>query len=105
KKSLGKHFLNLFAYTGTASVAAGLGGAKSVTTVDISKTYIQWSIKNMEINNLKNKKNCFIQEDCLYWLKRENKKFDLIFINPPTFSNSKKMHTPFILKKNYLNLI
>ncbi|QIQ41384.1 MAG: bifunctional 23S rRNA (guanine(2069)-N(7))-methyltransferase RlmK/23S rRNA (guanine(2445)-N(2))-methyltransferase RlmL [Buchnera aphidicola (Aphis urticata)] len=103
--SHGKDFLNLFAYTGSASVYAGLGGAKSTTTVDISKTYIKWSIKNMSINNLIGKQHSFIQLNCLEWIESNYQKFDLIFINPPTFSNSKKMKKFFELKKDYLNLL
>ncbi|QCI18333.1 bifunctional 23S rRNA (guanine(2069)-N(7))-methyltransferase RlmK/23S rRNA (guanine(2445)-N(2))-methyltransferase RlmL [Buchnera aphidicola (Aphis nasturtii)] len=100
-----KDFLNLFAYTGSASVYAGLGGAKSTTTVDISNTYIKWSIKNMSINNLIGKQHSFIQSNCLEWIESNYQKFDLIFINPPTFSNSKKMKKFFELKKDYLNLL
>ncbi|QCI20498.1 bifunctional 23S rRNA (guanine(2069)-N(7))-methyltransferase RlmK/23S rRNA (guanine(2445)-N(2))-methyltransferase RlmL [Buchnera aphidicola (Brachycaudus cardui)] len=105
KMSQGKDFLNLFSYTGTASVYAGLGKANSTTSVDISNTYIQWSIRNMSINNLRGSNHHFIKSDCLNWLQKTNKKFDLIFINPPTFSNSKKMKKSFDLKRDYLILI
>lgn len=105
KMSYGKDFLNLFAYTGTASVAAGLGGAQTTTTVDISNTYIQWSIENMSINSLTGNKHFFIQANCLEWITLNHQTFDLIFINPPTFSNSKKMKKDFELKKDYLHLI
>ncbi|CAL4323131.1 bifunctional 23S rRNA (guanine(2069)-N(7))-methyltransferase RlmK/23S rRNA (guanine(2445)-N(2))-methyltransferase RlmL [Buchnera aphidicola] len=103
--SYGKDFLNLFSYTGTASVAAASGGARSTTTIDISKTYIKWSMKNMSINHFTSNNHIFIQQDCLDWLKISNKKFDLIFVNPPTFSNSKKMKKFFYLKKDYLILM
>jgi 23S rRNA (guanine2445-N2)-methyltransferase / 23S rRNA (guanine2069-N7)-methyltransferase len=103
--SIGKDFLNLFSYTGAATVYAGLGKAKSTTTIDISNTYIRWSMRNMSINNLINSKNIFIQEDCLKWIVLTNKKFDLIFINPPTFSNSKKMKKTFELKRDYIKLM
>lgn len=103
--SKGKDFLNLFSYTGTATVYAGLGEAKSTTSIDMSNTYIQWSMKNMLINNLTSTKHNFIQANCLDWIKKTNKKFDLIFINPPTFSNSKKMNKSFELKRDYLNVI
>ncbi len=105
KMSKGKNFLNLFSYTGTASVYAGLGGANNTTSVDISKTYIKWSMRNMSINNLIDSKHNFIQADCLNWIKTINQTFDLIFINPPTFSNSKKMHKSFDLKRDYLHLM
>ena len=103
--SEGKDFLNLFSYTGAASVYAGLGKSKSITTVDISNTYIQWSMRNMSINNLINSKNIFIQKDCLEWIASTKNKFDLIFINPPTFSNSKRMKKSFELKRDYIKLM
>ncbi|CAL4326422.1 bifunctional 23S rRNA (guanine(2069)-N(7))-methyltransferase RlmK/23S rRNA (guanine(2445)-N(2))-methyltransferase RlmL [Buchnera aphidicola] len=103
--SPGKDFLNLFSYTGTASVYAGLGKANSTTSVDISNTYIEWSIRNMSINNLNGSNHNFIKADCLNWLQKNNKKFDLIFINPPTFSNSKNMKKSFDLKRDYLILM
>lgn len=105
KMSKGKDFLNLFSYTGTATVYAGLGNANSTTSIDISNTYIQWSIRNMSINNLSGSKHNFIQTNCLNWIKTTNKKFDLIFINPPTFSNSKKMNKSFELKRDFFHLI
>lgn len=103
--SKGKDFLNLFSYTGTASVYAGLGKAKSTTTIDISNTYIKWSMRNMCINNLTGDQHIFIQQDCLKWIVSTNKKFDLIFFNPPNFSNSKRMEKHFELKKDYINIL
>ncbi|QCI17757.1 bifunctional 23S rRNA (guanine(2069)-N(7))-methyltransferase RlmK/23S rRNA (guanine(2445)-N(2))-methyltransferase RlmL [Buchnera aphidicola (Acyrthosiphon lactucae)] len=105
KMAQGKDFLNLFSYTGTASVYAGLGKANSTTSVDISHTYIKWSMRNMCLNNLTSSQHHFIQADCLKWLKKTNQKFDLIFVNPPTFSNSKKMNQVFDLKKDYMSII
>lgn len=101
----GKDFLNLFSYTGTATVYAGLGHANSTTSVDISNTYIKWSARNMSLNNLTSSQHNFIQYDCLKWIKKTNQKFDLIFINPPTFSNSKKMQQSFDLKRDYLDVM
>lgn len=101
----GKDFLNLFSYTGTASVYAGLAQANSTTSVDISNTYIKWSMRNMSLNNLTGSQHHFIQTDCLNWIKKTNQKFDLIFINPPTFSNSKKMQKSFDLKRDYLDIM
>ncbi|QCI21082.1 bifunctional 23S rRNA (guanine(2069)-N(7))-methyltransferase RlmK/23S rRNA (guanine(2445)-N(2))-methyltransferase RlmL [Buchnera aphidicola (Hyperomyzus lactucae)] len=103
--SKGKDFLNLFSYTGTASVYAGLGGANSTTSVDMSNTYIKWSMQNMSINHLTSSKHNFIQSDCLNWIKETKQQFDLIFINPPTFSNSKKMRQSFDLKRDYLDIM
>ncbi|AEO08152.1 bifunctional 23S rRNA (guanine(2069)-N(7))-methyltransferase RlmK/23S rRNA (guanine(2445)-N(2))-methyltransferase RlmL [Buchnera aphidicola] len=105
KMSYDKDFLNLFSYTATASVYAGLGNAKSTTSIDISNTYIKWSMKNMAINNLTGSQHIFIKSDCLKWIKKTHKTFDLIFINPPTFSNSKNMNQSFDVKKDYFNLM
>lgn len=90
----GKSFLNLFAYTGTASVYAAAGGAKFTTTVDLSNTYLQWGQRNMELNGLMNGHQEFERADCIAWIQqtRHTKmRWDLIFVDPPTFSNSAKM--------------
>ncbi len=89
-----KDFLNLFAYTGSASVYAACGGAKSTTSVDISNTYLDWAKRNMKLNKLTSGKHEFIRFDAVVWAqeKRHSKdRWDLIFIDPPTFSNSSKM--------------
>ena len=89
-----KSFLNLFAYTGSATVYAASGGAKSTTTVDISNTYLDWAKRNLELNKLSGENNEFVRADVLIWAqeKRHSKdRWDLIFIDPPTFSNSSKM--------------
>ena len=131
----GKDFLNLFAYTGTASVYAAAGGAKSTTTVDLSNTYLSWAKKNMQLNGFTGNEHQMVRADVLAWLGQEvgrvkgrsassnkvegkgqgrgkgegasvnaskNKgegkdtgegaRYDLIFVDPPTFSNSKKMN-------------
>ena len=90
----GKSVLNLFAYTGSASVYAAAAGAKFTTTVDISNTYLQWAQRNMELNGLMDKHQEFECADCLSWIqeKRHSKmRWDFIFVDPPTFSNSSKM--------------
>ncbi len=98
-------FLNLFAYTGTASVHAALGGAKSITTVDMSKTYIAWAKENFSLNNIQNPRYRFFQADCLAWLTQAQGEFDLIFLDPPTFSNSKRMGDAFDVQRDHINLI
>ncbi|WP_105254085.1 bifunctional 23S rRNA (guanine(2069)-N(7))-methyltransferase RlmK/23S rRNA (guanine(2445)-N(2))-methyltransferase RlmL [Pseudoalteromonas sp. T1lg75] len=103
--SQGKRVLNLFAYTGTASVQAALGGAKSVTTVDMSKTYLQWAQRNFALNNLKSPRYRFEQGDCIEWLKRTRGEYDLIFLDPPTFSNSKRMRDSFDVQRDHVTLI
>ena len=105
-----KHFLNLFAYTGTASVHAAIGGAISTTTVDMSKTYLDWAQRNMALNN-NAANNRFIRADCTEWLKdeasktRPEQRYDLIFLDPPTFSNSKRMENNFSIQDNHVELI
>lgn len=90
----GKRFLNLFAYTGTASVQAALGGAETTTTLDLSRTYLDWARRNMADNGFLSDDHRFIQADVLPWItscRRTSDRFDLIFVDPPTFSNSKSM--------------
>jgi 23S rRNA (guanine2445-N2)-methyltransferase / 23S rRNA (guanine2069-N7)-methyltransferase len=103
-----KHFLNLFAYTGSATVHAAVGGAKSTTTVDMSNTYINWAKKNLALNTSKGQHE-FIQADCLEWLSNEaeqpSKYYDLIFLDPPTFSNSKRMEQVFDIQADHVRLI
>lgn len=104
----GKDFLNLFAYTGTATVHAALGGAKSTTTVDMSKTYLNWAEKNMHLNSCNGRQHQFIQADCLQWLEIQQvhgERYDLIFVDPPTFSNSKRMENTFDVQRDYIKLL
>lgn len=103
--SNGKKVLNLFAYTGTASVYAAAGGASAVTTVDMSNTYLNWAKRNFALNNFRAKQYEFIQADCIEWLKNNRKKFDLIFLDPPTFSNSKRMKSSFDVQRDHVFLI
>ncbi|MCG8709062.1 bifunctional 23S rRNA (guanine(2069)-N(7))-methyltransferase RlmK/23S rRNA (guanine(2445)-N(2))-methyltransferase RlmL [Brenneria sp. 4F2] len=103
--SQGKDFLNLFAYTGTASVHAGLGGARSTTTVDMSRTYLEWAEKNLRANGLTGRQHRLIHADCLSWLRDANEQFDVIFIDPPTFSNSKRMDESFDVQRDHLALL
>ncbi|MEP1446834.1 MAG: bifunctional 23S rRNA (guanine(2069)-N(7))-methyltransferase RlmK/23S rRNA (guanine(2445)-N(2))-methyltransferase RlmL [Paraglaciecola sp.] len=104
KKSKVKDVLNLFAYTGSVSVHAALGGAKSVTTVDMSNTYIDWAKENFKLNKLTGAYE-FIQADCLTWLSRHNGKYDLMFIDPPSFSNSKRMEGTWDVQRDHVALI
>ncbi|EGW20955.1 bifunctional 23S rRNA (guanine(2069)-N(7))-methyltransferase RlmK/23S rRNA (guanine(2445)-N(2))-methyltransferase RlmL [Methylobacter tundripaludum] len=108
KQAKDKSFLNLFAYTGSATVHAAMGGAKSTTTVDMSNTYINWAKKNMALNANEGAHE-FIQADCLEWLAAEaqlaNRHYDLIFLDPPTFSNSKRMDAVFDIQNDHVQLI
>jgi 23S rRNA (guanine2445-N2)-methyltransferase / 23S rRNA (guanine2069-N7)-methyltransferase len=101
----GKSFLNLFAYTGSATVHAAAGGAKSTTTVDMSNTYLNWAQENMSENGFKGKQHQFVQADCLKWLAEEQGQYDLIFIDPPTFSNSKRMEQTFDVQRDHIALM
>ncbi|ACY84102.1 bifunctional 23S rRNA (guanine(2069)-N(7))-methyltransferase RlmK/23S rRNA (guanine(2445)-N(2))-methyltransferase RlmL [Edwardsiella piscicida] len=103
--SRGKDFLNLFAYTGSASVYAGLGGARSTTTVDMSRTYLEWAERNLRLNGLTGRQHRLVQADCLSYLHHCEDKFDLIFIDPPTFSNSKRMEGTFDVQRDHLDLM
>ncbi|MBS0880141.1 bifunctional 23S rRNA (guanine(2069)-N(7))-methyltransferase RlmK/23S rRNA (guanine(2445)-N(2))-methyltransferase RlmL [Pantoea sp. JGM49] len=105
KMSAGKDFLNLFAYTGTASVHAGLGGAKTTTTVDMSRTYLEWAERNLRLNGLTGRQHRLMHADCLSWLRESDEQFDLIFIDPPTFSNSKRMEDDFDVQRDHMMLM
>ncbi|MGY5449418.1 bifunctional 23S rRNA (guanine(2069)-N(7))-methyltransferase RlmK/23S rRNA (guanine(2445)-N(2))-methyltransferase RlmL [Agarivorans sp. MS3-6] len=101
-----KSVLNLFAYTGSASVHAAIGGASKVTTVDMSNTYLNWAKDNFRLNQLSLNKHEFIRADCMAWLKTQiSQRWDLIFLDPPTFSNSKKMDEVFDVQKDHVDLL
>lgn len=90
----GARFLNLFSYTGTCTVHAAVGGAASTLTVDLSQTYLNWARRNMALNGCEGPRHRFERADVLQWMVRAVKapeRFDLIFVDPPTFSNSKAM--------------
>jgi 23S rRNA (guanine2445-N2)-methyltransferase / 23S rRNA (guanine2069-N7)-methyltransferase len=104
----GKRFLNLFAYTCTASVYAAAGGAASTTSVDMSNTYLNWAQRNFELNGLSPDRNGLVQADCRVWLQdgaRSRERYDLIFIDPPTFSNSKRMEGVFDVERDHPEFI
>lgn len=100
-----KDVLNLFSYTSTASVYAAKGGAKSTTSVDMSNTYLDWSAKNFELNEIFGENHEFIRANCIEWLKEQHKTYDLIFLDPPSFSNSKKMEDDFNIQDDHATLI
>ncbi|MDR3686400.1 MAG: bifunctional 23S rRNA (guanine(2069)-N(7))-methyltransferase RlmK/23S rRNA (guanine(2445)-N(2))-methyltransferase RlmL, partial [Coriobacteriia bacterium] len=104
----GKRFLNLFAYTGTASVYAAAGGAASTTTVDMSTTYVEWSGRNLSRNGFSGPKHQLIRADVLGWVsaaQRGRERYDLIFCDPPTFSNSKRMSETWDVQRDHAALI
>jgi len=107
KEALNKRVLNLFAYTGSFSVYAAAGDAVKVTTVDMSNTYLQWAEKNMILNGFKSsKKYDYIREDILDWIPTvPTSSYDLIILDPPTFSNSKKMLLTWDVQRDHVHLI
>ncbi len=106
KLSQGKHFLNLFGYTGTATVHAALGGAISTTTVDMSHTYLSWARRNLELNSLRGENHELIQANAIEWLNEQRpRRYGLIFLDPPTFSRSKRMEDDFDIQRDHVQLI
>jgi 23S rRNA (guanine2445-N2)-methyltransferase / 23S rRNA (guanine2069-N7)-methyltransferase len=107
--SAGKRFLNLFAYTGTATVHAVGGGAIASTTVDMSRTYLDWARRNLELNGLAGPAHCFVQADVLTWLEDQaaarRQRFGVIFIDPPTVSRSKRMQRDFDVQRDHVWLL
>ncbi|MDT8434930.1 MAG: bifunctional 23S rRNA (guanine(2069)-N(7))-methyltransferase RlmK/23S rRNA (guanine(2445)-N(2))-methyltransferase RlmL [Anaerosomatales bacterium] len=106
--SPGARFLNLYAYTGAATVYAAAGGAASTTTVDLSSTYLDWAERNMLLNGLTGGKHTRVRADVLEWLERSvgrTHPFDLVFCDPPTFSNSKRMEGTFDVQRDHVQLI
>lgn len=111
ENSRGKNVLNLFSYTCTASVHAALGGAKTVTSVDLSQNYLDWGKNNFAINGIPLEgidsvhKYYFIAEDIFEWIKDNTEQYDVIFIDPPTFSNSKKFQGTFDVQRDHVALL
>jgi 23S rRNA (guanine2445-N2)-methyltransferase / 23S rRNA (guanine2069-N7)-methyltransferase len=103
-----RRFLNLFAYTGSATVYAAAGRARQTTTVDMSATYLDWAQRNLAVNDISRRDHEYIQADCIAWLKdavTERRSFDLIFLDPPTFSNSKRMEDILDVQRDHSALI
>lgn len=120
REAAGKRFLNLFCYTGAATAHAVVGGAVSSVSVDLSNTYLDWAQRNLALNGVRpaeptrrsaaENDHRFFRADCLDWLREQAAKarppqFDLIFCDPPTFSNSKKMDGTLDLQRDHAALI
>jgi 23S rRNA (guanine2445-N2)-methyltransferase / 23S rRNA (guanine2069-N7)-methyltransferase len=104
----GKRFLNLFAYTGTATVYAAGGGAVSSTTVDMSRTYLDWAKRNLALNGFADPQHGFVQADVLTWLQSQQdgtRRYDLMFIDPPTHSRSKRLTEDFDVQRDHPKLL
>lgn len=100
-----KRFLNLFCYTATASVHAAIGGAASTDSVDLSNTYLDWGRKNLTLNGCSEAKHQLHRADVREWLASNTQQFDLILLDPPTFSNSKKMAGTFDIQRDQQEFI
>lgn len=108
KMAAGKSFLNLFSYTSTATVHAFMGGARESVSMDLSATYLEWSERNFRLNDMDLDRHELKRMDCLKWSQETfppERKFDLIFIDPPTFSNSKRMEGVLDVQEDHENLI
>jgi len=105
EKARGTRFLNLFAYTASATVYAAKAGATSSLSIDMSATYLDWARRNFSANRLDTRKHVLLEQDCLQWLETTSEEFDLIYLDPPTFSNSKRMQTTLDVQRDQINLI
>lgn len=105
--SPGKKVLNLFCYTGSFSVYAAAGEADEIVSVDLSKTYLKWATENMELNGLyDSRKHQYVHEDVKQWLPSLPRNyFDLVVMDPPTFSNSKRMEDFLDIQRDHPELI
>jgi 23S rRNA (guanine2445-N2)-methyltransferase / 23S rRNA (guanine2069-N7)-methyltransferase len=111
----GTRFLNLFAYTGSASVYAAAAGAAHTTTVDMSSVYLEWAKRNMRLNGFaESERHRFVRDDALRWMQAEAERvaagralpYDLVFLDPPTFSNSKRMaEATFDVQRDHVTLL
>jgi len=105
EQASGKAFLNLFCYTATATVHAALGGASRSLSVDLSPTYLDWAKKNLALNGINPWHHQLVQTDCMAFLRSNRDHFDLIFLDPPTFSNSKRTSNVLDIQRDHAELI
>lgn len=106
----GRDMLNLFCYTATASVHAALAGARSTVSVDMSATYLDWARRNFALNGIDPRLHALVQADCLRWLEQQAgdpraPRYGVIFLDPPTFSNSKRMQSVFDVQRDHVMLV
>ena len=108
ERARNRHVLNLFCYTASASAHAAAGGARSTTSVDLSRTYVDWARQNLALNGFTGRDHQLIQADCLEWLANARAyrgRFGLIFLDPPTFSSSKRMRGTFDVQRDHADLL
>jgi len=100
-----KNFLNLFCYTGTATVCAAAGGARSTVSVDLSQTYLGWAQRNLRLNGFGGREHELVRADCREWVRRERRRFGLIYLDPPAFSTSNAMRGTLDIQRDHVPLI
>lgn len=100
-----KRFLNLFCYTASGTIYAAAGGARESVSVDLSKTYLRWAADNFRLNRLNLRRHALVEADCRAWIRTSQQVFDLIFLDPPTFSNSKAMKGTWDVQRDYVELL
>ncbi|RAP57378.1 bifunctional 23S rRNA (guanine(2069)-N(7))-methyltransferase RlmK/23S rRNA (guanine(2445)-N(2))-methyltransferase RlmL [Oleiagrimonas sp. MCCC 1A03011] len=101
----GRRFLNLFAYTATASVYAAAGGARETVSVDLSGTYLDWASKNLALNGFTGEAHRLAQADAMAWVREDRSRYGLIYVDPPTFSNSKRTEEDFDVQRDHVALL
>ena len=103
-ESRGRHFLNLFCYTGVATVQAAVQGAAQTTSVDLSATYLEWLADNLRENAIGGTRHRIAQADAMAWLRADRDEYDLVFCDPPTFSNSARADD-FDVQRSHVELL
>ncbi len=101
RKARAKKTLNLFSYTGAATVYMAAGGAVATTSVDMNRTYLEWAERNLVLNHCHGPEHRLVRADCLEWIDGCKDRYDLIYLDPPTFSNSKRMKTAFDVQRDH----
>jgi 23S rRNA (cytosine1962-C5)-methyltransferase len=105
EESAGKRVLNLFAYTGSFTVAAATGGARSTTSVDLSASYLAWAERNLALNGVRGASHARVRADCLRWLDEARGEWDLVVLDPPPHSTSKAMRGDFNVQRDHRRLL
>jgi 23S rRNA (cytosine1962-C5)-methyltransferase len=106
EEAAGRRFLNLFCYTGSFTAYAAAGGAAQTTSVDLSNTYLDWARANLALNGLDGARHELVRADVLTWLRESRRRrYDLVFLDPPSFSSSKRMDQSFEVERDHPRLL